>query len=132
MKTQVISVKSVSRTSGVCVVIDGQEQWITFASLQAAAKQDDMELAATYTSVLDDAKRMAALEKHITIRIVNDTYTTHGHEARMYDMAGEYVSGRLVGVWFGEAGTHAQAMQQAAEAKEKLGKRGYSVEINAR
>lgn len=129
MKTQVIAVKKVTKADGVQVVVDGQEKWIPINTIKAAAHQGDNELAATYQQIWDEVKRLAKLEKHLTIKIVNDTNVNFRYEPRLYDIAGEFVSGRIVGAGWGESGWHTQAVDQANEAKAKLEKQGYTVSI---
>lgn len=127
-ETKVISVVKASK-AGVTVNANGERQVMGWDTLRAAAAQGDKNLAGVYSEILTEAKRHAGLEKNLTIKINNRTNTPHGYEAELYDVAGEFVSGRIVAVDFGQAGTHAQAMRDAESAATKLRSNGYTVAI---
>lgn len=131
MNTQVIAVVKVTKANGVLCVVDGKEQWVPVATIKAAAKQDDRDLAATYQTVWAEVQRLASLEKHVTIRVEDHCSNGLGFEARMYDVAGEFISGRTVAADFGCQGNRSLAMHDAERAKDILTKRGYAVEIIA-
>lgn len=122
----VINVRKATKAGAVCN-INGTQKTIGWLDLRAAAKQDDKDLAAVYATILDDALRMARLEKTVLIKINNRTNTPHGHEAEIYDIAGEFVSGRIVGVDFGEQCSYVLAVKDAERAKAKLEQNGYTV-----
>lgn len=124
----VISVVKANK-DGVTVNANGKRQVLSWADLRSAASQSDKDLRSVYGELLAEAKRFAQVEKTLTVTINNRTNTPHGHEAELYDTAGEFVSGRIVAADFGLAGTYGHAMRDAKTAIEKLSKRGYTVTI---
>jgi len=125
------AIKSIDETG--CILTNGDRlQAISWENLKNAATQKDKQLAAVYSEILAQARKMAEMMRQIRIVINNRTNTPHGNEAELRNLMGEFVSGRLVGVDFGENGTYAQALRDAERAKEILTGKGYTVTIDAR
>jgi hypothetical protein len=123
---QVIGVVKADKV-GATVNVDGRRQVIDWQTLRAAAKQNDAGLRSVYSDLLKEALRLAALDRRLTVVVNNRTNTPHGYEAELYDVAGEFVSGRIVAADFGLSGTREYAERDAATAIRTLGEHGYTV-----
>jgi hypothetical protein len=117
---------------GVVVAVNGKNRHITWADLRAAAAQEDNELRKVYSDILSVAKGIASRRKAVEIWLEGSG--TAPYEARMCDMAGEHVPGRLVSAaWGAERGFYMEdAVEDAHEAEATLRQRGYEVICNVR
>jgi len=125
------AIKSVS-ANGVVLTNGEKFQTISWDNLRNAATQSDKKAATVYSEILNQARKMVEAAREIRIVINNRTSTPHGNEAELRNLMGEFVSGRIVGVDFGESGTYDQALRDAERAKEILIGKGYKVTVDAR
>jgi hypothetical protein len=110
----------------------GQTQRLSWERLSAAAEQDDAELRPVYAALLAEALRMAAERKLIRVTTRNQSghcldLGAHTWAAELRDLAGRFVSGRLVSADFGQTGVLAYAEADAERAGEVLSGRGWTV-----
>lgn len=130
MKTaeKTICLIAVSR-EGVRFSCLGVTKTIPWAALNAAAKQDDTDLAAVYAGLLDQAMRMAREKKEIEIRLRDTAGNGLGYAATLHTVSGEFVTGRLVAADFGLTGRRSEALADVASAKASLEASGYKVHM---
>jgi hypothetical protein len=127
-KTPIREVIEVSE-DGVSISDHGKVTVLPWGALREAARQADPELAAAYAPLLAQALAAAATQKSIAIHITNRTNTPHGYAAELYDVAGEFVTGRTIAADWGQAMNYSQAKEEAEYARTRLASRGYEVRL---
>jgi hypothetical protein len=123
------TVISVSWT-GADVLFGADTTHISWDILEAAASQSDRDLSRVYRGLLEQARDLARRGSAVRVTINNRAGAAFTYTPEMYDMAGQFVSGRIIGVEFGEQGWLPQATRAADRAVSTLRRRGYEVRVD--
>jgi hypothetical protein len=118
--------------SGVDVLYLGATAHITWGALDAAVAQSDRELSRVYRGLLEQARALARRTRTVRVAINNRAGAAFTHTPEIYDLAGQFVPGRIIGIGveFGEPQWWRLAKMAADRAVAILRRRGYIVRVD--